>query len=411
MAQQKEIAIGEYAYHLPDGQVPRFPAQERDGSRLLVYRAGTITDEQFTSIHHYIEPDSLMVFNNTRVIQARILMQKDTGAHIEIFCLEPHQPAEYSQAFSVTGQCQWHCMVGNLRKWKSGTVCKELHVDGTTLLLTAELIQRNDKSVIVQFSWEPSQYQFAQILEAAGKLPIPPYLGRDTEASDYDRYQTVYSQHKGSVAAPTAGLHFTESVFSQLRSKNIQLSEVTLHVGAGTFRPVQSETLGGHEMHTEHFEITRNFLVQLRQSLGKVVAVGTTSVRTIESLYWLATDISRGIRTLQVGQWSPYEGTASLSAADAIDVLIAYCDQTGETTLRASTCLIIAPGYVWRFVNRIVTNFHQPESTLLLLVSAYAGSDWKKIYDHALSHGYHFLSYGDSSILIHEPLTARENIQ
>ncbi len=403
MAQQKEIAIGEYAYHLPDELVPRFPAEERDGSRLLVYRTGTISDEQFTSIPDYIEAGSMMVFNNTRVIQARIPMLKDTGAQIEVFCLEPHQPAEYSQAFAATGHCQWHCMVGNLKRWKSGQIAKELSIDGQSIMLSAEQIERKDRSVLVQFSWQPAHYHFGQILEAAGQLPIPPYLGRDTEESDYERYQTVYSQHKGSVAAPTAGLHFTEEVFSRLRSKNIQLSEVTLHVGAGTFRPVQSETLGGHEMHTEHFQVSRAFLHQLRASLGKVVAVGTTSVRTIERLYWLAADLGQGKRTMQVEQWSPYGDSPQMQPAEAIDLLIRFCDEQDTDTVQASTCLMIAPGYRWQFVNRIVTNFHQPESTLLLLVSAYAGQDWKKIYSHAVAHGYRFLSYGDSSILINEP--------
>ncbi len=403
MAQQREIAIGEYAYELPDELVPRFPSPERGGSRLLVYRNGDISDAQFSSIADNIEPGSLVVFNNTRVIQARIPMQKETGAQIEIFCLEPHQPAEYSQAFSVTGTCQWHCMVGNLKKWKSGPITKELNIDGQSLTLSAEQVERCDKSVLIQFSWEPAHYHFAQILDAAGKLPIPPYLGRDTEASDYDRYQTVYSQHKGSVAAPTAGLHFTETVFSQLRSKNIQLSEVTLHVGAGTFRPVQSETLGGHDMHTEHFHVSRAFLQQLRGSLGQVVAVGTTSVRTIESLYWLAADLERGNRSMKVEQWSPYDNTTQLEPRAAIDVLLRHCDEQETDTIHASTCLMIAPGYRWQFVNRIVTNFHQPESTLLLLVSAYTGGDWTKIYSHAIAQGYRFLSYGDSSILINEP--------
>jgi len=399
MAEYRKIAIADYAYKLPEELVPKFPTLERDGARLLAYTAGTIKDDMFANIANHIRQGTLMVFNNTKVIRARLAMQKSTGAKLEVFCLEPFLPSDYATALQSTGECEWLCMVGNLKKWKEGSLSMSVGEGDSTFTLFADKEERIGKDVRVRFRWSNPSLAFGQVLELAGSLPIPPYLKRETAEEDYSRYQTVYSRHEGSVAAPTAGLHFTDSVFGALQQKGVERREITLHVGAGTFLPVQSDTLEGHAMHTEHIVVTRDFISRLRLAIGQVTAVGTTSVRTLESLFWLAAKLHNGGADLKVEQWDPYSVQTNLSPMQALDVLESYCAEKKVDLLCAETQLMIVPGYEWKFVTQIVTNFHQPESTLLLLVSAFVGDDWKRIYSHAKAHSYRFLSYGDSSIL------------
>lgn len=374
---------------------------------MLLYRHGEVSEDVFTSLPEYLPTGSLMIFNNTKVIQARLHFRKETGALIEVFCLEPIQPNDYVLNFQQTEHAAWLCMIGNLKKWKEGILKREMTVKGQPLTLTAERGECHGTSHWIDFRWNNPEVTFADILEVFGELPIPPYLNRETQESDKETYQTVYSKIKGSVAAPTAGLHFTPRVLDALRDKGVDLEELTLHVGAGTFKPVKSEEIEGHEMHTEYISVSRSTLQKLIAHDGKAVAVGTTSVRTLESLYHIGITLLNNPdateEELHVKQWQPYEMSAEASATPAVDALqaiVCYLDRHGMETLHTSTQIIIAPGYKYRIVKAMVTNFHQPQSTLLLLVSAFVHGDWRKIYDYALSHNFRFLSYGDSSLLI-----------
>lgn len=403
----KHIRISEFNYPLPDERIAKFPLPVRDQSKLLLYRHGEVTEDIFTSLPDYLPANSLMIFNNTKVIQARLHFHKETGALIEVFCLEPIQPNDYVLNFQQTEHAAWLCMIGNLKKWKEGALKREITVKGKPLTLTAERGACHGTSHWVDFRWNNPEITFADILEVFGELPIPPYLNRETQESDKETYQTVYSKIKGSVAAPTAGLHFTPRVLDALREKGVALEELTLHVGAGTFKPVKSEEIEGHEMHTEYISVNRSTLEKLVAHEGKAIAVGTTSVRTLESLYHIGVTLLHNPNAteedLHVKQWQPYETsleTAATPAVDALQAIIAYLDRHHMETLHSSTQIIIAPGYEYRIVKAMVTNFHQSQSTLLLLVSAFLHGDWRKIYDYALAHDFRFLSYGDSSLLI-----------
>lgn len=406
MEATRHIKISDYNYPLPDERIAKFPLEQRDRSKLLVYRNGDISESVFASLPDYLPAGSLLVFNNTKVIQARLHFRKETGALIEIFCLEPVQPADYAQNFQQTRRSAWLCLVGNLKKWKEGPLQRQMTVKGQPVTLTARRGEPRGTSHWIDFEWDNPGITFADILEVFGELPIPPYLNRPTQESDKQTYQTVYSKIKGSVAAPTAGLHFTTEVLDALRTKGIHLEEVTLHVGAGTFKPVKSEEIEGHEMHTEYIAVSRHTVEQLLAHAGNVTAVGTTSVRTLESLYYIGAALSEhpdaSEEELHVRQWTPYDTAPSLTAQEALRNVLDYLDRHGLDTLHTSTQIIIAPGYKYRIVNRIVTNFHQPQSTLLLLVSAFVKGDWRRIYDYALAHGFRFLSYGDSSLLIND---------
>lgn len=392
----------DYDYPLPEDRIAKYPLPNRSDSKLLHYRRGEIIERQFSDIVEQIPEGSLVVFNNTRVIRARIIMQKSTGARVEIFCLEPHAPADYERAFAVKGECEWSCIVGNLKKWKQGCVEVQFELNGESQRLTAEIVERGDREHIVKFRWACDK-SFGEILEVLGRIPIPPYLCRESELIDESRYQTVYSKMEGSVAAPTAGLHFTDEVFEQLRGRGVELGEVTLHVGAGTFLPVKAENAAEHPMHTEHFDISLQMIELLLAHVGDVTAVGTTSVRTLESLMALGYRTSIGGDPevgRVVGQWELYDIPMEYTGRMALEALRGYMLTMELERLTASTQIMITPlGYRFGIVNRIVTNFHQPKSTLLLLVSAYVGDRWREIYDYALSHDFRFLSYGDSSLL------------
>ena len=396
----ENIRIEDYSYQLPDEKIAKYPLEKRDLSQLLVYRDGKIGKDQFVNIDQYINSDSTLVFNNTEVIQARLKFYKETGAQIEIFCLEPIEPSDYVLAFQQTEKITWKCIVGNLKKWKSGDLIKQVTINENTIELTARKISGDKNAQLIQFSWNNNNYTFSEILENIGATPIPPYLNRESEILDKDRYQTIYSKLKGSVAAPTAGLHFTEQVLEKLKNNKIKFEEITLHVGAGTFRPVKSETIDDHEMHTEHFIVTKSTIQNLLKS-NKITAVGTTSVRTIESIYWL------GVKLLQnntldahISQWEAYKLPNNIGKTDALDALLNYMISSKIEKLHASTQIMIFPGYSFKMVDVLITNFHQPKSTLLLLIAAFIGDNWKKVYDFALSNNFRFLSYGDSSILI-----------
>ena len=404
MKDTKHIKISEFNYPLPDERIAKFPLSVRDESKLLVYRQGEVSEDRFTSLPDYLESGEMMVFNNTKVIQARLHFRKETGAMIEVFCLEPIEPNDYVLSFQQTQKCSWLCMVGNLKKWKEGALKREVEVKGRTITLTATRGECRGTSHWIDFEWNDNTLTFADVLEAVGELPIPPYLNRETQESDKQTYQTVYSKIKGSVAAPTAGLHFTERVLKALDDKGIDREELTLHVGAGTFKPVKSEEIEGHEMHTEYISVNRRTIEKLIAHGGKTIAVGTTSVRTLESLYYIGILIHQNPEAnqeeLHVKQWMPYEPHPALTPVESLQGILTYLDRHGMEALHTSTQIIIAPGYEYKIVKKIVTNFHQPQSTLLLLVSAFVKGDWKKIYDYALSHDFRFLSYGDSSLLI-----------
>ena len=399
----KHIQISEYNYELPDERIAKFPLTRRDQSKLLVYRQGEITENTFANLADELPKGSLLVFNNTKVIQARLHFRKETGALIEIFCLEPISPNDYALNFQQTEHAAWLCMIGNLKKWKEGSLKKELRVKDQTIELTATRGESRETSHWVDFSWNNPEVTFADILEVFGELPIPPYLNRETQDSDKETYQTVYSKIKGSVAAPTAGLHFTPRVFDRLKTKGIDCEELTLHVGAGTFKPVKSHEIEGHEMHTEYISVSRHTIERLIEHRAEAIAVGTTSVRTLESLYYIGVTLAGNPdakeEALHVRQWQPYEAKEDITAAEALKNIVVYLDRHRMEALHTSTQIIIAPGYDYKIVKAIVTNFHQPQSTLLLLVSAFVKGDWKRIYRYALEHDFRFLSYGDSSIL------------
>lgn len=401
----QQIRIEEYDYPLPDERIAKFPLAKRDESKLLLYKDGQVSESVFKHIADYLPAGSLLVYNNTRVIQARLLFQKATGARIEVFCLEPAEPHDYALIFQQTERCSWICLVGNLKKWKDGLLTKKVTIQGEEVILSAEKKESHGDSHRIEFTWNNPKYTFADLLDAAGVLPIPPYLHRETEKSDLVTYQTVYSKIKGSVAAPTAGLHFTPEVLADVDAHGIGREEVTLHVGAGTFKPVKSETIEGHEMHTEFISVRRSSIERIQKNLGKIIAVGTTSVRTLESLYYigvkLASHPDATSDELVVNQWMPYEAENNrIPVAEALQHILDYLDRHQADKLVTATQIIIAPGYEFKIVRGIITNFHQPKSTLLLLISAFVKGNWRTIYDYALSHDFRFLSYGDSSLLL-----------
>lgn len=400
---ERHININDFDYPLPDERIAKFPLENRSDSKLLIYRNGNIAERHFCNLAEELPAGSLLVFNNTKVIRARVIMHKPSGARIEVFCLEPHQPADYERAFAVKGECEWSCIVGNLKKWKEGFVQIDFDYEGVACQLRAEIKERGEREHIVRFEWDVD-LTFGQLLEHLGRIPIPPYLNRESEEIDLTRYQTVYSKFEGSVAAPTAGLHFTEAMIGAMRDKGFSFDEVTLHVGAGTFLPVKSENAAAHPMHTEHFEVRLQTLENLLEHVGDVTAVGTTSVRTLESLPVLAWRIRQSGEPHEeqvIGQWESYDIPQDFSGRDVLETLIGYMREKGLARLKAATQIMITPlGFRFRIVSRIVTNFHQPKSTLLLLVSAYIGDDWRRMYKYALDNDFRFLSYGDSSLLI-----------
>ena len=399
---ERHIDINDFNYNLPDERIAKFPLAERSSSKLLIYDNGTISESHFRNVAEYLPKDAMLVFNNTRVVRARIVMHKASGARIEVFCLEPHNPADYERAFAIKGESEWSCIVGNLKKWKEGQIGIDFEYNGEQHTLRAEIVERGTREHIIRFIWS-AECSFGQLLETLGRIPIPPYLNRESEDIDNTRYQTVYARFEGSVAAPTAGLHFTPELIAEMRSQNFSFEEVTLHVGAGTFLPVKDDNAAQHNMHTEHFIITRQTLHNILKNVGRIVAVGTTSVRTMESLAALAWRIKCGgtpdVESV-VGQWELYDIPAEFGCKDVAETLLNYMIDNGMERLKAATQIMITPlGYRFRIVNYIITNFHQPKSTLLLLVSAYVGENWKRIYDYALANNFRFLSYGDSSLL------------
>lgn len=410
----KNIRIADFDYPLPDGMIARHPLEKRDACRLLVSRSdGSVSHEIFSSLPDLLPKDSVLVCNDTRVINARMQFEKSTGSKIEIFLLEPIFPEDYNLMFQAQGACEWSCLVGNLKRWKAGPLAKQLTIDGHEVTLTASRLREGKGGAhIIKFDWNAPDVTFAQVVDAAGNIPIPPYLKRQSEQCDLVDYQTVYARIKGSVAAPTAGLHFTPELFEALRQKGIEMIPLTLHVGAGTFQPVKSEEIGEHPMHTEVISVNRDMLENLlvaRKKGKKVVAVGTTTVRTLESLPYLGAAVAAGDESLHVEQWWPYGSECPNPPGDTdreLKHLLEYMDRKGLATLTATTSIMIAPGFRWRIVEVMVTNFHQPQSTLLLLVSSFLDRDvrrhplqWRKIYDEALDHAYRFLSYGDACLL------------
>ncbi len=400
----KHIKIEDYNYNLPDERIAKFPVSNRDHSKLLIYNKGIISQDVFYHLPSYLPSESLLVFNNTRVIQARLYFRKSTGALIEVFLLEPADPADYEQIFQTRGRCSWYCIIGNLKKWKDGNLHRVFTFHGKEVTLSVRRQEMYQTSYKVDFVWSDDSISFAEIIESVGELPIPPYLNRNTEESDKVTYQTVYSKIIGSVAAPTAGLHFTQDVLDAIDKRNIIREEVTLHVGAGTFKPVKSKEIDGHTMHTEFFSVRKSTIENLIRHKSEAIAVGTTSVRTLESLYYigckLASQQENASIPMHVDQWEPYENHYHLTPTEALQQIVCYLDSNHLEQLQADTQIIIAPGYDYKIVKMLITNFHQPQSTLLLLVSAFVNGDWKSIYDYAIANDFRFLSYGDSSLLI-----------
>ena len=402
MTTVKDISIEEYDYPLPEERIAKYPLPERDASNLLVLKDNEIKKSQFKHIGDFLPKDALLVFNETKVIRARLQFHKATGSRIEIFCLEPEK--DYQVAFSATSPVRWKCLIGNSKRWKEGLLSMNLTVGGKPVVLSAERIFQNDQYAEIEFSWTPATLPFASVLEAAGEIPLPPYLHRDAEPDDRDRYQTVFARYDGSVAAPTAGLHFTQPLIAALREQGFKFDEVTLHVGAGTFKPVATDTIGEHAMPSETIVVRKSLIQNLISHFGKpIIPVGTTSTRTLESLYWIGVMLKEQgmeLRPLHVEQWFPYEDHAPLTAAAALQNIVDYLDKHGLTRLEASTALMIAPSYKMRVITGLITNFHQPKSTLLLLVSALIGERWKDCYRFALDNGFRFLSYGDSCLFL-----------
>jgi S-adenosylmethionine:tRNA ribosyltransferase-isomerase len=398
-----KINIDDYNYSLPEERIAKHPAAHRDGSKLLLYKNGVIAEDLFKHISIHLPPDSLLVFNNTRVIRARLLFNKLTGAAIEVFCLEPVSPAEYQQSFSSTKEVVWKCIVGNLKKWKTGVLNARFEFKGKQYNLAAEKISQEGEAFKIRFKWNPSDLSFGEVIEGAGHIPLPPYLNRQDEAEDYIRYQTIYATIKGSVAAPTAGLHFTDEVFSDIRKRGIDMAEITLHVGAGTFKPVKAGDISEHEMHCEHYFVTAGILEKLICHRDNIIAVGTTSVRTLESLYWLGVRILEGklaSDNLFTDQWEYERPEAGISAEASINAILKLMRDLKISILHASTKIMIISSYRFRMINGMVTNFHQPKSTLLLLISAWTGDKWREIYEFALEKDFRFLSYGDSCLML-----------
>ena len=402
MTAVKDISIEAYDYPLPEERIAKYPLPERDASKLLVLKDNQISESQFKYVGDFLPPDALLVFNETKVIRARLQFHKATGSRIEVFCLEPEQ--DYQMAFSACSPVRWKCLIGNAKRWKEGKLAMELKVNGEAVTLYAERLMQNDQYAEIEFSWEPANLSFAAVLEAAGEIPLPPYLHRDAEPDDRDRYQTVFARYDGSVAAPTAGLHFTKPLIKGLHEKGFTFDEVTLHVGAGTFRPVATETIGEHAMHSETIIVRKSLIQNLIKQIGKpIIPVGTTSTRTLESLYWIGVMLKEQgleLRPLHVEQWFPYEEHQQISSIEALQNIVDYLEKHDLTRLEASTALMIAPSYKMHIITGLITNFHQPKSTLLLLVSALIGERWKDCYRFALEHGFRFLSYGDSCLFL-----------
>ncbi len=402
----RNIHISDYNYPLPDERIAKHPLAQREQCKLLYYKSGEpIKEYRFLNIPQLLPHHSMLIYNNTRVINARLRFQKETGSLIEIFCLEPVLPRDYEQIFQATGTCTWLCLVGNSKRWKQGSLTQAVNIDGRQVTLSATRGERRGNSWEIVFSWDCDDVTFASILDGIGEIPIPPYLNRKTEACDSTDYQTVYSHIDGSVAAPTAGLHFTDEVLAECDKLGIKRRELTLHVGAGTFQPVKSENLAGHEMHTEFISVPKSLLAELATASDPVVAVGTTSVRTLESLYYvgqiLDSNPNADEEQLRVTQWLPYTTPCEISAKQALQNIVDYLDRHHAEQYVGSTQLMIAPGFTYRIISGMITNFHQPQSTLLLLVSAFVGNDnWRGIYRFALDNGFRFLSYGDASLLL-----------
>jgi S-adenosylmethionine:tRNA ribosyltransferase-isomerase len=411
MTDPKNLCIKDYTYHLPEERIAKYPLAKRDDSKLLIYQEGDITENIFNNIASYIPPHSLLIFNNSKVIEARLLFQKPTGGVIEIFCLEPHeQYADITTAMMQKNKLSCQCLIGGASKWKHGQVLeKKIKPDDKEIIIHAAYVEKRSDCFIIEFSWSPDHLSFAEVLHFAGAIPLPPYIKREVEQSDTERYQTIYALYDGSVAAPTAGFHFTESIFEKLRAKNIQKDFVTLHVGAGTFKPVKSETMQQHEMHGEFINVSKETIKNILQNLNKIVAVGTTSLRTIESLYWLGLKLAMNNRQwamdkdqkyLMVTQWEPYDlASYTIPVEDVLQSLLKWMNENKQERLISKTQILIAPGYQLKIVTGLITNFHQPQSTLLLLVAAFIGDDWRRLYDYASKNAFRFLSYGDGSLL------------
>lgn len=403
----KHLSIAGFTYDLPPERIAKYPLEERDNSKLLVYKSGKITTSSYSSIAEFLPEGSLLVFNNTKVVEARLLFQKPTGGVIEIFCLEPDdQYTDITSAMLQKGNVKWKCLVGGASKWKHGMkLQKEVFENGKTFIVEAAIAGRLSDSFIIELSWQPQELSFAEILHLAGFIPLPPYLHRDVEEEDKNRYQTIYAKHEGSVAAPTAGLHFTDAVFEKLAAKNIQKEFVTLHVGAGTFKPVKAETMDEHEMHAEFIDVSAETIERLVNHLDKtIVAVGTTSLRTIETLFWMGVKVTRkpesSFDEITIHQWDPYEiEQTNVAAIDALNNLLQWMSKKGLKRILSKTQILIAPGYQLKIAKGIITNFHQPQSTLLLLVAAIVGEQWKSIYQYAMDNDFRFLSYGDGCLL------------
>ena len=406
----KKLSIKDYSYHLPEERVAKYPLEQRDASKLLIYKNGNINEDIYLHLDAYLPTDSLLVFNNTKVVEARLLFKKSTGSTIELFCLEPSDDYhDITSAMLQKGKVLWKCLVGGAKKWKTEVLENQIEYGNSSFILKAEKKQKLNDYFLIEFSWSDANLSFAEVLHAAGEVPLPPYLNRHAEEADKERYQTIYAKHDGSVAAPTAGLHFTPDIFERLAAKNIQYDFVTLHVGAGTFKPVKSETMQEHEMHAEFIDVRKELIENLISKPHIIVAVGTTSLRTLESLYWMgvklqlllkqdeATNISP--EELSVKQWEPYENASGISTEEALQTLFLWMQQNNMQRLITSTQIIISPGYTLKIAKALITNFHQPQSTLLLLIAAIVKDDWKKIYQYALEHQFRFLSYGDGSLI------------
>ncbi|MBQ0126817.1 MAG: S-adenosylmethionine:tRNA ribosyltransferase-isomerase [Bacteroidales bacterium] len=395
-----ELRIEDYNYPLPDGRIAKYPLPERDSSKLLIYSGGTCRERIFRNLPEELPSDCIMVFNDTKVVPARLFFRRPTGAHIEVFCLEPHDPADYNVNFASTGCCRWKCVIGNAKRWKDETILYDAPEGSelSAMKLSADLISREGQTGIVEFRWLGSE-PFSRVLELCGQVPIPPYLNRETETIDLERYQTLYAHIRGSVAAPTAGLHFTEKVLSEIDAKGIDRQNVCLHVGAGTFLPVKSSLVSEHPMHREPVVVKKDLLLKLARSGRKVVAVGTTSVRTLESLYYAGVSCIENGAPQDVDQWAPYTREYPYTLEESLSAIVEWLDRNNMDELKVGTRIIIVPGFKFRIVDMMVTNFHQPQSTLLLLISAFVGGDWKTMYDYALANDFRFLSYGDSSLL------------
>ena len=400
----RDININDYDYDLPAERIAQYPVMQRDGSQLLIYKGNNISKDLFKNIGNHLPDDSLLVFNNTRVIRARLLFKKESGANIEILCLEPLVPLDYSMSFGSRKSVEWKCIVGNLKKWKGGKLVTHFKYNNESHKLVAERVHDEGETVSIVFSWSSSEISFGEVIELAGHIPLPPYINRGDEQIDTERYQTVYSSIDGSVAAPTAGLHFTDNVFGKLKSMGILKTELTLHVGAGTFKPIKSENVINHEMHCEHFSINKKTIELIRDFKGSIIPVGTTSVRTLESIYWLGVKLMRKPLDISTGlsltQWEAYELPGEISVRESLGSVLEYLDKENLTSLQASTSIMIVPGYEFKIISGLITNFHQPRSTLLLLISAFTGMKWKELYIFALNNNFRFLSYGDSSLLL-----------